>query len=337
MKILITGCTSQQASKKHAERTPTFASLLQKRFQEAGVEAHHQSPSISWTEKDLSEYDLVVVGVTPPTSLAANRAYPAFIAAETARKTGNLALMIDSPESFKMTSALTTWKNPEQTFKSFYDRRKNYLDVVEDKNLQAKVHSFVEFLSEEKWPTTFYPTFPWSDGLFASKINGLEPEATLGVSVDSYLIFQQQQPKNFYSNDSYWTSDAINTEFSKTVANTLSYPVLPTKRDVWQSQPDTLERIRSSVGTIVSTYRFSESWWSPALAQSLSQGVPVVHDWRRTNYLGQEWGHLATSIESMEDFERDELAYSQKQLYLAALPDINEISESLLSTIKQLV
>jgi hypothetical protein len=80
-------------------------------------------------------------------------------------------------------------------------------------------------------------------------------------------------------------------------------------------------------------YRNNEPWWSPALAQSLSVGVPVVTDWRYTASLGVEWSHLASSIEEMSEEERFALAGNQKDSYLKSIPTWEQTSELLLQTI----
>jgi hypothetical protein len=338
MKVLVTGSTAQQASKLHAERTPTFANLLVRTFQSAGVDATHMDPNIHWDEDFLKEFDLVVVGIAPTTSITANKIYPAFITAEKARKLGNLSLMIDAPESFKIPPSLRAWADSDTTFKSFYDKRKNYLDVVENTELRAQVEGFVSYLSQEEWPTTFYPTFPWSDKkTLVKNLPSLREENLVGVSVDSYVLLQPPKIKNLYSTEEeYWTCDSMNP-YGKNEAKKLIKKVVPTKEAAMESENQTLIRIRESIGTLIATYRNNESWWSPVLSQSLSQGVPVCHDWKYTGYLGEEWSHLATTIETMNITERDELAYTQKQSYLSRLPHQDEINEDILKTIKQLV
>ncbi len=337
MKVLVTGSTAQQASRIHVERTPTFSNLLVRSFQDAGVEAKLASPRLDWDEEFLSGFDLVVVGIAPTTSISANKIYPALITAEKARNIGNLALLIDAPESFKIPPSFRAWQDMNKTLKSFYDRRKNYSEVVEDEDLQAQLKSFISYLCEDPWPTTFFPAFPWSTKDYMIKnISNLDSNSLVGVSVDMYILLQPPKVKNFYTNDEYWTCDSMNP-FGKEQQKLLSKQVLPTKSSIWESENETLIRIRESIGTLVATYRGGESWWSPALAQSLSQGVPVVHDWRASGHLGSEWTHLASAVETMSLYEREDLAYSQKQSYLTSLPSQEETEETLLKTIKQLV
>lgn len=337
MKVLLTGCTAQQASRKHAERTPTFSNLLAQSFRNAGVSVTFSSPQLDWEESYLKEFDLVIVGISPTTSITANKIYPAFVTADKCRKLGNLSLLIDAPESFKIPPSLKAWSDEESTFKSFYDRRKSYYDVVDNPEYKAQVQSFVQYLNDEQWPVTFYPSYPWSTTeLLTRYLPNLSAENLIGVNVDSYILLQPEKTKNIYANNDYWTCDSLNTS-AKKQARSLTKKVIPTKETVWELESETLVRIRESVGTLISTYRNDESWWSPVFSQSLSQGVPVAHDWKITGYMGQEWSHLPTTIEIMDSVERTELAFAQKQSYLAQLPAQDDINKTLTKTLKQLV
>lgn len=338
MKVLITGGTAPQASPKHAQRTPTFASLLARSFQDAGVETLHTEPSLDFTEEKLKQYDLVIVGITAPASVTANKIYPAFIMANRAKNLGNLALMLDAPDSFKILPSLrAAYNNPENLFKSFYDRRKNYYDVVDDLNLKAEIQSFVTYLIEESWPTTFYPELPWSTESFLKYLPNLSSDRAVSVSVDMHLILRAGSSPNFYSKKNYWTCDSLKSEDGINLSKMLTNSVVATRATKWEPEVDTLERIRDSIGTLIATHRNREPWWSPALAQSLSQGVPVVHDWRLTSYLGKEWSYLATNIEDMSESERFDIAYQQKQSYLSQLPDVDITNQKLINTISQTV
>ena len=106
MKVLITGCTAQQASSKTALRTPTFSTLIAQALKDGGASVSIAEPSIYMSKEALQEYDTVLVGVAPPTSLSANKIYPAFSVASKAREIGNLALFLDAPEQYKLQSSL---------------------------------------------------------------------------------------------------------------------------------------------------------------------------------------------------------------------------------------
>lgn len=332
MKVLITGSTAQQCSTRAASRTPTFSSLIAKGLHDADVDVSIAEPSIYTTRKELEEYDAVLVGVAPPTSLSANKIYPAFSTAAKAKDIGNLVLFIDAPEPYKIQSSLKScYLNNSDLQKSFYERRKSYSHLLEDKNFRDEVQGFVSYLYTDKWPTTIYPAFGWSENKNSARsITGLDATNLFPVMVDSYLLQDAEPSREFHLTREYWTCDSMKTQWVSEVVPTLSYDVVPTRLSKWEFEEDTLERIGKSVGTLVSTYRSAESWWSPALSQSLSVGVPVVTDWRNTSYLGSEWSYLGASIEEMTDAERFAVAEAQTSSYLKSIPTWEETVENLL-------
>ena len=335
MKVLITGCTAQQSSNKTASRTPTFSALLAKALEDGGASVEVVEPSTLLTSQKLEEYDSVLVGIAPPTSLSANKVYPAFAIANRARKMGNLSLFIDAPEQYKLQASLKSVSlNVADLSKDFYQRRKSYSHLVSNSEFRSEVYEFNEFLYTERWPTTFYPAFPWSSSEMISKsLPNTDLENLVPVVVDSYILRAPYIQPNLGSPIGYWTCDSPLTKWAKAVTATLNCDVVATRGSRWEEQELTLERIKKSVGTIVSVYRNNEPWWSPALAQSLSVGVPVVTDWRLSGSLAPEWAHLASSIEEMSSEERFSLATSQKSSYLKSIISWEQTSKNLLQTI----
>ena len=335
MKVLITGCTAQQASSKTALRTPTFSTLIAQALKDGGASVVIAEPSIYMSKEALQEYDTVLVGVAPPTSLSANKIYPAFSVASKAREVGNLALFLDAPEQYKLQSSLKScYLNMSDLQKEFYSRRKSYSDLVKNDELKREVYGFIEFLYNEEWPTTLYPSFPWMSHVKVSQaIPNTNAKNLAPISVDAYLLRQPYVAPDFSITKEYWTCDSIKSSWSRSISETLRYEVVPTRTNRWESLEDTHQRIRRSIGTLVSVYRSNEPWWSPALAQSLASGVPVVTDWRQSSALGLEWTHLASTVETLTDSERFNLSAAQKESYLKAIPTWKETVEDLLQTI----
>lgn len=334
MKVLITGCTSQQSSIKTQGKTPTFAGLLSQAFRDGGAAVEVVEPSVYLKESDIAQYDSVIVGIAPPKSLSANKVYSAFSVAEKARKIGNLSLFLDAPEPYKVWASLKScYNNFSDLEKPFYSKRKEYKEFLND-DVNNQVKSFIEYLYTDLWVKTYYPTFPWStNSTLCDAIENIDSSKLYGVSVDALILNTNNLLRSSFPNKNYWTCDAPNTEWSKSIVKTLENPVISTRQDKWASQSDTLDRIKMSLGTLVSTYRSGESWWSPALSQSLSCGVPVVTDWRHSASLGDEWRILATTIETMTLKERSELAITQMGLYLSKIPTWQSTVEDLIESI----
>lgn len=319
MKVLVTGSTSPQASVKTANRIPTFAALMTHSLMSQGHEVDFVEPSLTFDEEFLHRYDSVFVGIAPPTSLSANRIYPAFAVANRALNMGKLILFVDAPEPYKIQASIKScYLNISDLQKDFYKMRRNYHDFVGSPSFQSEVYDFISFLYLEQWPTLLFPAFPWST---VEPVRKALPnsENVVPVNLDADIVSLDRLNPDLDKERTYWTCDAPKTRWAKKVARTVQYPVFQTRRRRWDLEEVTLGRMQSSIGTLVSLYRSDEVWWSPALAQSLSVGVPVVTDWRHSQMLGPEWSYLASSIESMSNAERFELAMSQRDFYVGAV------------------
>jgi hypothetical protein len=319
MKILITGSTSPQASRKTALRGPTFASLMYYSLHSQGASVDLAEPSTSITEAELASYDAVLVGIAPPTSITATRLYPAFALANRARHLGNLVLFVDAPEPHKIQASVKSCQmNVSDLQKEFYQTRKSYLEFIESYDFQTEVYEFIDYLHTETWPTTLYPAFPWSSD---EAVKRALPNAgkLVAVNLDSILINSGTITPNLELKRTYWTCDSPSTRWAERTAGTLVYPVVATKRSHWDPEEATLTRMREAIGTLVSLYRSNEVWWSPALAQSLSVGTPAVTEWRHSEILGPEWALLASTVEGMSNSERFDLAIAQRDYYLGAV------------------
>lgn len=335
MRILITGSTSPQASSKTAQKIPTFASLLYHHLLSKGVSVDFKEPSIHFNETDLDQYDLVFVGIAPPTSLSATRIYPAFLTANIALRSEKLVLFVDAPEPYKIQASIKScYLNISDLQKNFYQMRKFYSEFVSNKNFQKEVYEFIEFLHTQEWPTLLYPTLPWSNDETIRKALP-NTKRIIPLNLDSTLIQVGHISPNLDLGKTYWTCDSEKTSWAKKTAKTLALPVLPTRARRWDLEEATLSRMRNSVGTLVSLYRSGEAWWSPALSQSLGVGVPVVTDWRYSQMLGPEWSHLAYTIEEMSNYERFDLAIVQRDFYLGHLKNSNESTLDLDSVVQE--
>jgi hypothetical protein len=69
--------SAPQASSSANLKNLSFAGLINMALTDAGHEVVWASPSVYMTEETLNEFDAVVVGVSPITSMGANRVYGA--------------------------------------------------------------------------------------------------------------------------------------------------------------------------------------------------------------------------------------------------------------------
>jgi hypothetical protein len=323
MKVLITGSTASQYSSKSNERIPTFTGFIYNSLVETGHTVVWEEPSVETTKDYLNQYDKIIVGLSSPSSLSANKIYGALSVINYAKELDKLVLLVDAPEPYKIWSGIRAISNkPLELVKPFHARRYEYINVL-DTNNQERLTQTVVDLYKNEWPTTLYPSNPWIHSEVLTKnIPNLNLENIHGLCFDSFVL--QDIPRFNLNYEDYWCVDQPNTKWSKNVAKTLSKPVLPIRDHKWQGHSDALARLDSSLGMIISVYKNSEPWWSVMLSHALLLEIPVVTEWRNTSFLGSDWSLLPSEIEEMGPQERNQLAKRQKNIYLSQIPNVGE-------------
>ena len=127
-KILITGMSAPHASAEANKRSLSFAGLICNVLSQMGHEVVQDDPDISWNINDLDQYDLVLIGLSPLTSLSANRVYGALNLIDLLQESSKLRFFIDAPEPTRITASLRAIvKTPDNLTKPFYSYRKGFM------------------------------------------------------------------------------------------------------------------------------------------------------------------------------------------------------------------
>ena len=326
MKILITGSTAQQASQRAASRVPTFASMMAEALTRNGDEVDFVEPSFKYTKQFLSVYDLVLVGIAPPTSVAANKVYPAFAMANRAKELNNLALFIDAPEPFKIAASVKScFTGKSSLLKDFYSKRKEFALFKNDTKLQSEVMDFNEFLYQKEWPVTLYPSLPWSNPFAITQdIPNILEENLFGVNLDYQIVEDLKTEPALGLESNYWVADYPTSKWAKSVTGTLFNPFRPVRSSPWASAEEIEDTINKSIGSLISVHRASEPWWSVFIAKSLALKKPVITDWRYSSEIGESWSLLGTTVEGMTPQQREALASDQMDAYMAHVEGARE-------------
>lgn len=319
MNVLLTGATAAQVSVNKNEKTTTFTGLMASALNAGKVNVTWVEPSVSMSRDYLAEFDAVIVGMAPPTSTAAHRIYGSLSVIDHARQIGNLRLLIDAPEPRRIQVGLNAiTRRPEDLVKDFYSKRSEYTKA-KNSEVFERIYSAVDYLSKEKWPTTYYPKLPWNSfSSISTYVSQTDSKNLVGLCFDKKIFEKVIQPKSENYGE-VWAADVPNSRWTKQQERLIKFPVQPLKKSRWESDSSSLERLRGATGCLVSVYRSGDPWWSPAIAQSLSVGVPVVSDWLLTSMLGPEWEILPASVEEMTYEERTTLANKQMISYVEAL------------------
>jgi hypothetical protein len=315
-RILITGMTASQMSVSANKRSLSFAGVMLNVLTSAGHEVHLVEPGIDWTEQDLASYDSVLVGVSPLTSLSANKCYGALHIIDLLWDDRRLVLFIDAPHPAQITSSLRAISaNPNNLTKPFYSYRRGY-QSVNTPEVSERLLGTVNRLLTGDWPVTLYPSLPWHN---VELLEEELPEGALlnGVNLDSFLI----EPAVENSNERYtrWVYETNKVVWMTKLAKVLSFPILPIRGHKGTDDEACLEEISKSYGVLLPQYK-GGTWWTYRYAQAMNSGTPVATEWRESQAIGDAWAVLATAIETMSDEQRASLSTHQTAQYLASIP-----------------
>lgn len=326
-KVLLTGATASQSSTSANARNIRFTGLLHSALSKTGAYPEIRRYSIDdKSVEDMSEYSSAVIGLSPFGSMSSNRIYEALYAASIAAEQSKLTVLLDAPDPhlvFKSFDALL--KNTSILTRDIYSSRSGYSVVVSDPEVRSKILSVVELIVSGA-VKVIVPSVPYAQKSYTRdtyKIPSVEGFSDLlALNFDSY--FQDYNKIVLHSEPSFWVSDFPKSKFIQSLSKTLSSPVMKVNQTAYEHSIDTIERLQSSRGYLLSTQSNELPWWSPNIMLALSCGVPVFSDWRHTSELGTEWTHLPASMEHLSVEHRLVLSSRQKESYLEAAPSWGE-------------
>lgn len=335
MRVLITGMTAPQASEPYSRRNTSFAGLMRDSLVSSHRSVDIKPPSVRLSRAELDEYDIVLVGLAPLTSMAANYVYGALWVMDLLWSSPKLHFFIDAPDPVKIAHSLRAVKDDTGALlKVFYSNRPEYALAVESTTAQALRRSVVR-LSDDTWPRTLYPALPWgNDGLVTKSVLMNIGSSLAPVNLDS-MIFANMESAVEYSatRERFWVTDDVKSPWSQQVEQTLSSTVRAAKLHKGWSDLDVVRQMSTANGTLVAPKKSTGSWWTPRVAQSLVAGTPVVTDWRQSAILGEPWLDLAATVDEMSDTQRARLAVAQRRSYISIIPPSNKVSELLLDLV----
>jgi hypothetical protein len=324
MKILFTGMSSGHTNESvHYSKLGFFgvvSKVISENMPQHSVE--WREPSVSWTKADLEKYDRIFIGVIPPTGLSANKVYGALHLMNIMSGDGRVSLVLDNPQLWQYkTSFASIARDPKSLVTKFYERRSEYKLVKEDAALLKSFSDLSGRMASGNWQQTIYPSLPWKSDADVVVAAGISSHTPLtGLNLDSHLLTDGHRSPEM--KDGNWVVDNPTTSWSKSMISTLTRSVDSMKQSTKEVDVDVFERLKSSVGSMISPQdRGVGTWWTHRYIQALNAGSPIITDWRETIQMSAVWGLLGYQVEEMSEPKRNELAIAQKEAYLAFIPD----------------
>lgn len=331
--IFITGSTASQCSTEAQKRTTKFSGLLNNAFNASGHSSNIYTPSVTATIDNIENYDSVIVGLSPFTSMSSHRIYSALYTLGLALDAGNAKILLDAPDPHLVFKSFrSVISNPSILTKKNYSARHQYDLVMSNSSVRNKIMETIEIVASEGIPTII-PSVPYFNGTreqYGIPESSSHPDL-ISLNLDSMrgLSFDGS-----YSQSKYWSSDDAKSEWSKKIEKTVSKPVLPIKRTAYDTEYEYVERLKNSYGFLMPTYKNNLPWWSPNILLSLSSGTPVFSDWKLTESMGYYWSLLPSDAESFTIEDKLEHARAQMIYYLNSTP---HWEKSLSSSLGQLL
>jgi hypothetical protein len=309
------------------KRALTFSGVLANTLRDAGHHVIQCEPDVTWERYDLEHNDVVLVGISPLTSVTANHAYGALNIIERMASSDKLRLFIDAPRPSQITASLRAIDSkPEDLTKEFYTNRKGYQHALAEENTERFMR-VVKFLLNEDWPDTIFPMLPWQQiSDIASQLPAGAGSYLKGVNLDSLLA--KSVKRNSSTRGTRWVAEMPESNWTGKVAKTLENPIVPMKEHKGLADEDIEDAIHESLGSLIGPYR-EGTWWSYRYIQSLNSMTPIATDWKESSSIGQAWNVLAPTIESMSQSERDLLSTMQRIEYLDKVPTKQQALSSL--------
>lgn len=323
MKILMTGMASSHCViGENVSFFNTLHSVLSE-FAEVTVSA----PKLSWTRADLQKYDIIFLGMVPPTALSANKIYGALHVLDLMYESNKLRLIFDGQQMWQYKNSIESFKrNPKQIYSNLYVNRKDYSLASSKYSMEAE--SVADKLSNIQWPKSYVPALPWATQSSLSRAIKFIPEDRLiPLNLDSWLI--SEQPEFSVKNNNWAITDPKSSWWTK-LSSTIRLPGISAQLKRKGVDSDSMDVIKSSIGLAIPPQdRKVGTWWNYHYIQGLNAGVPIVTNWIDSGSIGTPWSILAYQVEDMDHISRDELARSQRETYITNIPTRLELIEIL--------
>jgi hypothetical protein len=324
MKILFTGMASSHCA---PGGNVSYFSTVAKAAGEF-AEVAWGTPKLSWSKKDLDEFDFVFFGFIPPTALSANKVYGALHTIGLLYDSPKLKLILDGHQIWQYKNSIESLKRDYSTiFSAFYSKRAEYPTARQSANNEyIKLAS--SFWEGAPWPDTYYPSLPWgSKDSISKKLSFIPQKSLIPVNLDSLLV--TPEPFMATGRQNTWAADNIKSPWLNNLEHTLKYPVTPLKTSRILKDQDAVNNMRSSLGLIVPPQdRGYGTWWSYRYLQALNSSTPVVTDWLDTIKFDKSWSYLAYQLEELSEIQRINVARSQLESYVSAIKSKNQAINS---------
>lgn len=316
MRVLTTGMSPPQCGRPTQTGYEHVSDLWAKALRAGGAQVEHRTVEPG---ESLTDYDVVLVGLIPPNSIANRYLYTAFDIIARARQSGcGLVLYVDDWRFGQIVNGVrVVQRNPDKRlfdnamFKNLFAR-----DWAIDQG-RALIVAVLNALQERPWPTTVIPAFAWGDH---TKLPELPARA---VEVIDPSVFAREYEIPYVDDDSRQRAWVMGTfsdqrEWIESQKLTWDTDYIGTRRSQAARRLKEHELVASyghSWGVMAAPYGHAGSgWWRNRFVYSALAGSIMLADPREVAGLGPDYHKPASEIEMMTTSQLREFAHSQGRL-----------------------
>lgn len=312
MRVLVTGMTPNQCGRPGRFALVTVASLYAEMIEAAGHQVEHRATT---PDEDLTSYDVILVGLVPPGSIAARHIYPVMDVIHRAESSGaKLMYYVDDWQFYKIHGqAKVKHKNPAGMYNSLKGR--THRPWAETDEGRRRCAASIEKLAVHEWDEVWAVAYPWGDH---SKIEHM-PSRHVFYLDPSALCWDRLQAmvKPVEIRERRWVLASLANHQNWISRQQFNWPVeligpKQTGAERTLKEPEIVQLVAESRGTLCPPYNHSGSgWWRIRFMYTTVAGAVSVVDPGDAARLGEAYQVPVHEIEAMTDAQLDELARAQ--------------------------
>jgi len=331
VKILVTGITKQQCGGGTALGYEPVSDLLVRGLRRSGNLVDHR---YTVPEENLTDYDVVLVGLVPFFSINSSNLYAALQAIiDRSSRQEPIAFYVDDWRFSQMIANLSTHvRMPSQLVKPFFSGRLHHAWACEN---QPHLMEVVNRLHDAVWPTVILPTFTWGDhDRLTSILPSRDPHCVdLSAMAREYQVnaVDPSMRKHAWvlgtlSNQREWV-DGLNLSWAVDYLGSRS-----ARADEKVSEAELVQRYAESWGVLSAPYKqiVGTGWWRNRFIYAARHGAILLCDPREVPGL-PAYHVRSQEIEEMSLNQLQELAQTQRWELMYRQPDEDSVADQLLT------
>jgi hypothetical protein len=267
--------------------------------------------------EDLTQYNVVFLGLVPFFSVAGQYVLPAMLCLASAEKAGvPVVAYVDDWRFWQSFNNLRSIrKNPQQLVKPFFDNRALVREARDD---LAPFTAIIDRLMDQPWPVTVAPAYRWGDHARLKAMLQSSPDVVL-TDPTPYLT-KYPQPAQLPVKTRAWVLATASDQRPWLEKHDINWPVhhfggRASKAPRQLTEAEVVEEYYRHWGVLSPSYGYkvtSTGWWRSRFVFAARAGAILVCDPAEAADLGEPYQAVTGLVEELTDRELSRLAEAQQ-------------------------